>query len=392
MVRRIGRVAATAVAVCLCLVVFVVATPLSPRRPGPSATPTQKARAALGAMESAFFHPFLTASADHVPASGWAPFAVARHGASLWDYSWALAALDDVASLPGGTRYVGLVVTQTDGLQNYWAGGANPPAYAPGWFPGPTDVKYFDDNAWVGLDLVQAWHLTGKAVYLQRAEAVMRYEETGWDNSGGGIYWNDKRISRNTPSTAPVAELAAYLYRATGQSNYLTWAERIYAWEVKTLVNPNAGDVWDNINPSGKINTDLWTYNQGTVIGAGVLLYEITGNATDLAQSVQTANYTLQAMVQPDGALVPQPSFNGVLADNLQLLYEATHAPAILQVITTNADLAWNQAQNSRGLFAQNWGGPPPTGNVKLLTESGAVRLLAVADALRSGGFAGFWL
>ena len=390
--RRLGIVAACLILLGIIVTAVVVTAPRSVGT-GQTASPTARAEAAMGAMESLFFHPVLGAAADRVPAQGWAPFALARHGASVWSYSWSLAGIEDVASLPGGSRYLGLVESETNDLQRYWDGAAPVPAYAPGWFPGASATKYYDDNAWVGLDLVLAFHLTGKIVYLRRAEAVMRYEETGWDASGGGIYWNDQHLSRNTCSNAPVAELAAYLYRVTNDPSYLAWAERIYAWESQTLVDPSNGSVWDHIDPSGKINRALWTYNQGTVIGAGVLLYKLTGNTADLAQAEKTAQFVLTHMVNANGVLVAQPQFNGVLVDNLQLLDQVTHNTAITQLIEANAHVAWTRAQTPAGLFAKDWGGPAPTsGTVSLLTQGGAVRLLAVAASLQTGGFQGLWL
>ena len=339
-----------------------------------------RARVALAAMQAAYYRSKAVTygNTSSGPSTRWqGPYAY------LWGYSWALAAVEDVANLPGGRAELPLVRTLASGLQAFWDAGASPPAYAPTMSPGAGATKYFDDNAWVGLDLVGAWRLTHHPAYLRRAQAVLRYERTGWDRAGGGIYWNDKRLTRNAPSNAPVAELAARLYLATHQASDLRFAERIYAWEKKTLVLPS-GFVADNVNAGGMLQGGSWTYNQGTFIGAGVLLYRATGRASYLADARKTARYVLHSMVQPDGAFVPQAQFNGVLADNLVLLAHAGGVPGLRAALRRNARLAWSHDRTATGLFGSNWAGPPPQPSSLLpeLTQTGAVRTLAAAAAV----------
>lgn len=305
---------------------------------------------------------------------------------AMWGYSWALAALEDVAQLPGGSGMLPLVRTLTDHLARYWDPGAPVPGYAPTPSPGAAANKYFDDNAWAGLDLVTAYHLTGDPAYLRQAEAVFTYEESGWDAAGGGIWWDDAHQGRNTAANAPTAELAVYLYLDTHQATYLTWAKRIYAWEVAHLVDPVTGEVWDGLHGT-RVTQTMWTYNQGDVIGAATLLYEATHDPTYLAQAKRTETFAL-AQVQPGNVLVPQAQFNGVLVDNLQLLYQVTRDPRIAALVTASANSAWSHARNADGLFGGNWLGPAvPDSQVPILTQSGAVRLLAVAASLAGGGF-----
>jgi hypothetical protein len=304
--------------------------------------------------------------------------------AAVWDVSWALAAIEDVAALPGARgRWLPTLRLVTQSLQAYWDAGAEPPAYAPTQNPSPSAVKYFDDNAWVGLDLVTAWRLTGDRRDLYRAEAVMRYEESGWDSQGGGIWWNDQRNYRNTAANAPTAELAARLYLATGDHSYLAWAERIDHWEMGTLV---AADGWvaDGIGalnlPVG-IHDAQYTYNYGAVVGAAVELYRATGQVAYLHQAERVAAYALAHLRQADGAWLPQARFNGVLSDDLLLLLRTGHAPWVRAPLLQNARLLWARDRAADGLVGSNWNGPPPTGTVQLLTETGAVRTLAAAAA-----------
>ncbi len=343
----------------------LVAT-LAPIAPA-GAAPAARAASALAAMQSAYYVAF---SGDFAATPG------AWSAANLWSDSWALAALEDVAGLPGGSRYLPLVNAAASGLQAYWDAAARPPAYAPVAHAGPGIVTYYDDNAWVGLDLVAAFRLTGNTAYLRRAGAVMGYAATGWDQPDGGLWWSDRRTYRNTAANAATAELAAELYQATGDAADLTWAERIYAWQTGTLVTP-AGRVAD-----GVANDAQWTYNYGTVIAAGVALYQATGRKSYLTGAEAVATYALAHLPRADGTLPPPASFDGVLADGLLALWRVDHRADLAAALMRNAGLAWSLAQTSAGLFGDRLGGPAPTGTVALLTDSGVVRLLAAAAAV----------
>jgi hypothetical protein len=340
------------------------------------------AQAALRAMQAAFYRPlsddYLDEATVGQPTSSfaalWAP------ATAVWGASWAVAAVEDVAALPSGRPDLPLVRQVVDGLQAYWDAGASPPAYAPTEDPGPHAVKYFDDNAWVGLDLVEAWRLTHDPAYLYRAEAVLRYEESGWDAQGGGLWWSDARTYRNTAANAPAAELAVRLYLATGDRADLAFAERLAAWEWNTLVLPD-GEVMDGIGPDNlpaEINPTQYTYNYGTVVAENVLLYRATGDRAYLLHAETVARYALAHLRQADGAWLPQARFNGVLADGLLLLLKQGGVPGLGQALVRNALLAWTHDRAPDGLFGKDWAGPPPTGRVALLTDTGAVRTLAV--------------
>ncbi len=306
---------------------------------------------------------------------------------AMWGYSWALDALQEAERLPGGGVLAQPVQLLNQHLQEYWVAGASPPAYAPYPFQGPSTLKYHDDNAWAGLDLERAWRQTGNAADLRQAEAVFRYLQSGWDPNGGGIYWNDNPQGRNTAATAPSAELASRLYLDTHQVDDLVWAKKIYAWEVANLVDPSTGAVWDTLQADGTISKNQYTYNEGTVIGAAALLYRITGARPYLVQAERTFNDVLNTLVhtvhgQPD-ILVPQPFFNGVLADDLVLLYRVDPDPRIVRLLDANAQAAWRRARDPRtGLIGSNWAGPPPQdpATQAILVQTGAVRVLA-ADA-----------
>jgi hypothetical protein len=82
----------------------------------------------------------------------------------------------DASLLPGFNSYEAMV-DRIAGLERYWDARTNPPAYASAVVPRYRrgGDKYYDDNAWVGLALVQHDRLRGVASSRERAETLFQY-------------------------------------------------------------------------------------------------------------------------------------------------------------------------------------------------------------------------
>ena len=138
---------------------------------------------------------------------------------------------------------------------------------------------YYDDMAWMALALLRADEVvgvpTGRLVSDLWAEI-----RGGWDGAHGGVVWRRDDTYTNTPANAPSAILAARLHRRHGAAGDLAWARRIADWQQATLVDPDTGIVWDGIHPGTDPgpSRELYTYNQGTVVGAEVELFLSTGD------------------------------------------------------------------------------------------------------------------
>jgi hypothetical protein len=284
----------------------------------------------------------------------------------LWDFVNGWAATDYVAAIPGaGHRFDGDLRARDQGVLDYYdthetdpAGQPQPPAYASGVLR-PVDSHqptYYDDNAWVGLDYLREYQLTHQRSDLVHAEGIFRFVVSGWDTRTtvacpGGVFWEDvANSSRNTVSNAPNAEVGLEIYRATHDSYYLTWAKRMYQWVRGCLLDAN-GMYYDNLNDSGSVSTALWSYNQGTMIGAGTLLYQVTGDRGYLRQAEQTA----AASVRYYGSgrtLYTQPDvFNAIWFRNLFALAAINHDPSYRRLAASYADTAWLQDRQANGLF-----------------------------------------
>src|SRR6185312_8547157 len=143
---------------------------------------------------------------------------------------------------------------------------------------GPGGTKFYDDNDWVGIELMRIYKLTHSRAVLGAAEGILAFEMAGWQADpqlacpGGIPFSNDlENTDRNTVSTAPAAELALQLYLVTKKAEYLRFAEMAYAWVRRCLLQPG-GLYSDHIRRGGAIDRTVWSYNQGTMMGAGALL------------------------------------------------------------------------------------------------------------------------
>jgi hypothetical protein len=120
----------------------------------------------------------------------------------------------------------------------------------------PYGERYFDDNAWVGLDYMKGYALTHDATLLKAARQAMAFVESGWTGAGerwGILSWNS---NVSTIAAAAGAHLGIVLYRATGQGGYLVWAKRALAWLNSTLRGPDGVYVDSNtgVFPNGVPN------------------------------------------------------------------------------------------------------------------------------------------
>ena len=285
----------------------------------------------------------------------------------LWPFTNAMAATVYLAASPGGRGYIPDVLARLLGLLSYAdlhetspSGTGQPPAFQSAVAPpkGPGGNTYYDDNAWSALDLIAAYRLTGSRIDLIVAQDLFNFVLTGWDTSQtdgcpGGVFWEDVSGSqRNTTANAANAEVGLQLYQLTKDPTDLWWAAGMYQWVNKCLKSPS-GLYYDHVNPGGSVNTTIWSYNQGTMVGAGALLFQITGNAGYLTAAQDTAeasvaHFGTEATLQGQG-----PAFNAIYFRDLLFLNQVQANSAYGSEAQAYATYMWTQ-RNSSGLFLQN--------------------------------------
>jgi hypothetical protein len=319
-----------------------------------------------------------------------------RAAAQLWPFVRAFVATLDVAgigdALPAGVDVEELIEEHLQTLERYWDPAGPQPAYC-------SDIsgasrrgdRYYDDNAWVGLALIELQRLRPNSGHLDRAEELFQFARSGWDEHGGGVFWCEqgrgtgvRNHDRNTVSNAPNAEIGLHLADLGRPQDTAGIGPRdMYRWVLDNLdasrdgESPGTGPFWDKIRGDGTLDRAIWSYNQGSMIGASVLLARTEPEQRDhhLARAEAIARMALHrfAGTYEQG----NPAFLAIFLRNLLLLHQLTADQGlrgdIIGALTEFGQIAWTRAQRGRkGILGLGGGGP------KLLEQSAFVQVLAL--------------
>jgi hypothetical protein len=271
------------------------------------------------------------------------------------------------------------------GLERYWEPRGPYPAYASDVHRTPWGGdRYYDDNAWVGLALVQLERLRPRSAPGGRAAQLFAFADSGWSTDAslphpGGTYWLEqgrgtgrRNHDRNTVSNAPNAELGMHLDELEGGALRRSSALRMCAWVQSALSSPDRL-YFDKLRGDGTIDRALWSYNQGSMIGAAVLRYR--AGAADLRQAAEAI--ARLALDHYAGRYFDQPAaFNAIFFRNLLLLHDVSGDTSLRELIrdtlSSYADEAWSRCRAGDLL-------PGPGGQFTLLEQSALVQVLALA-------------
>ncbi len=164
---------------------------------------------------------------------------------------------------------------------------------------------YYDDDAWICIQFLNAYDLLKDEQYLKDAEETLEFLWTGWDDVlGGGIYWDKSYGGKNTCVNGPVAIAYLWAYQLTQKEEYLEKGKMIYDWMREKLLDGNLYIDAIGIKNGQEDGRNNWkaAYNQGTPIYAGALLYEITGEEEYLQQARATTEASLSLMFTGRGS------------------------------------------------------------------------------------------
>lgn len=275
----------------------------------------------------------------------------------LWPFSRMMAATAALAELPlMGGRYRSDATDRLLGLEWYWDPDLQPPCYASYVRPpvGHGGDYYYDDNAWVGLELMRLYDITGHPQALSRARHTFDFLVSGWDTdpnrpAPGGVFWvaTGWNTDRNTVSTAPGAMLGMLLYEKTGDRYCLEWGRRMYDWTNQYMLAPN-GLYWDKIDINGVIDRTHYSYNQGAMVGAGLVLSRITGDRTFLRRAETTADAAIHYFIDRlDGRHAP--AFDAIFFHMLALLDQARRTSTYREPMSIYAERLWRVMRSLDG-------------------------------------------
>ena len=149
----------------------------------------------------------------------------------------------------------------------------------------------------------------------------------GTDNTLWKVF-NDgtqqSRIGNNTTASTPFISSGG----PSAFVDFLSWAEREWQWfdnsgliNSDNLINDALSTSASPLGPCQNDNEDVWTYNQGVILGALCDLAEITGNTSYLARAQKIADALIANHVAPL-ATSTKPPESGV--DDGKILTEYT--------------------------------------------------------------------
>ncbi|MBB5235932.1 glycoside hydrolase family 76 protein [Deinococcus budaensis] len=227
---------------------------------------------------------------------------------------------------------------------------------------------YYDDMLWMALALLRLHGVSADPRFLADCLDLWGDIRGGWNgHEGGGVAWRRTQPGyKNTPANAPAVILGARLSRQTGEENHLDFALAVLRWLQAHLIDPTTGVVWDGVGREapGRIDRDwAFTYNEGTVIGAGAALWQATGDSAALALARRTAGAALERYgpVLPGEGTGDGGLFKGVLVRYLGLLAreDAASTAGIGAFLAANAACAARHLDPTSGLNGPDWAAVP---------------------------------
>ena len=228
--------------------------------------------------------------------------------------------------------------------------------------------EYNDDIAWMCIACVRAYLLTGITKYRTTAKKNFDGMFARADCYGNDLLQWKHNSGQGTNSciNGPAAVCACYLAIAQADTSYYQKARKTYMAERGRLFEMSngkpTGKIWDSYDQgSGSYNYWASTYNQGTNLGAAIMLYNHYGEQMFKDDADAIIRWSEANMANSKGLIhVCQTvrgdlcGFKGIMLRYLRMYAESFNAPSHYKWIEKNAYHAWNN-RNSAGITSSAW-------------------------------------
>ena len=234
--------------------------------------------------------------------------------------------------------------------------------------------EYNDDIAWAVLASVRAYLMFGEHPSSRINYLTIAKNNFGWMYEraklpSGMLRWKerDSNTANGTNSciNGPAEVAACYLAIATGDDSYYTIAKDLYALQRQYLYEPSTGKVFDSGSWNGNVFTvgNHWvsTYNQGTFLGAALMLYNHYRTAQYLNDARKIMEWTRKDLCNANGIIhVCQienddlSGFKGILMRYVRRFIVDTGETNYEEWMQKNALHAYNN-RNSAGVTSSAW-------------------------------------
>ncbi len=259
-------------------------------------------------------------------------------------------------------------------------------------YPDWTTNKYNDDIMWWAIACTRAYRITNDERYLKKAKSSFDFVYDNFLDTalGGGLYWINERTSKNSCINCPAIIAAVRLSVLLKDATYLEKAKSLYDWQKKTLTD-GTGKVFDSIRydsvrQAPRVNRFSLTYNQGTYIGAAVLLYRQTKDRTYLDDAIKTADWTRGNLCVADQQILKDEgqgdggAFKGIFIRYMKLLIRDGGRTEFLPWMKANADAAWRHRRPTDNIMGSDWTIPAGADIQSQTAASAVAAVLCFAD------------
>jgi hypothetical protein len=265
-------------------------------------------------------------------------------------------------------------------MDAYW----NEIGPVPGYdvLPGPKPVdRYYDDNAWMVMALVDTARTLKDNSPLVRARQALRFAFSGIDGKlGGGSYWKEVgKDSKNTCSNAPTAAAAIALWRMDRNPELLTTAKALYDWTNQNLRDPADSLMWDAMDMNGKVEKTKWSYNTALMLRCSVELAKITGDPKYSRDAESFAKAATSHWIDfPKGTVRCEAKFAHLLIENLAD-YRRWKSKPLTDLQALMSTLVGRQQVS----FPSRWDKQTPRERPELIDQMSIIRAaLVVSDSV----------
>ncbi len=228
--------------------------------------------------------------------------------------------------------------------------------------------EYNDDIAWMCIACVRAYLLTGTSKYLTTAKNNFNGMFARADCYGNDLLqWkHNSGTGTNACINGPASVCACYLAIATADMSYYEKAKKTYLANRSRLYEFSngqpTGKVWDSYD-QGKQTYNYWasTYNEGTCLGAAVMLYDYYKDPMYKTDADAIIKWSVKELADSHGIIkVCQTvrgdlcGFKGILMRYIRRYAEDMNHPEYYDWLAKNGYHAWNN-RNSGGITSSAW-------------------------------------